>query len=227
MWAALHHLLLGHGEVAAILRQIGGKTTRIGASLGLTPIYVARPGADNERAGKLYDAYVNGVVLDPLLLGTYPENLAEHFKGALPDIRPGDLDRIAIPLDFVGVNYFTCRRVRAQPGAGPLPITETPPDGALTMNGWEINPEGLGHMVRRYIKQAGIDKPGACHLFRHSVATLMLENGADVRYIQEMLGHKHLQSTQIYTKVSISKLKEIHDRTHPGKNRPTKTIPPE
>ena len=53
-------------------------------------------------------------------------------------------------------------------------------------------------------------------MFRHTMATLMLENGADIRYIQEMLGHADLQSTQIYTQVSIRQLKQIHAATHPG-----------
>ena len=53
-------------------------------------------------------------------------------------------------------------------------------------------------------------------MFRHTMATLMLENGADIRYIQEMLGHSELQSTQIYTQVSIRQLKKIHSATHPG-----------
>jgi integrase/recombinase XerD len=56
-------------------------------------------------------------------------------------------------------------------------------------------------------------------LFRHTMATLMLENGADIRYIQAMLGHAELSTTQIYTQVSIRKLKEIHTATHPGKVR--------
>jgi len=50
------------------------------------------------------------------------------------------------------------------------------------------------------------------------MATLMLENGADIRYIQEMLGHTNLETTQIYTRVSIRKLQEIHTETHPAKN---------
>jgi integrase/recombinase XerD len=54
-------------------------------------------------------------------------------------------------------------------------------------------------------------------LFRHSVATLMLENGADIRFIQQMLGHAKLQTTEIYTRVSIMKLKEIHSITHPAR----------
>ncbi len=51
---------------------------------------------------------------------------------------------------------------------------------------------------------------------RHSTATLMLENGADVRVMQSMLGHASLLTTQIYTKVSIKHLKEVHEKTHPG-----------
>jgi len=64
-----------------------------------------------------------------------------------------------------------------------------------------------------------LGKSGSCHLFRHTMATLMLENGADIRYIQAMLGHAELSTTQIYTQVSIRRLKEIHTATHPGKVR--------
>ncbi len=74
-------------------------------------------------------------------------------------------------------------------------------------------------MVREYINAADLGKSGSCHLFRHTMATLMLENGADIRYIQAMLGHAELSTTQIYTQVSIRKLKEIHTATHPGKVR--------
>ena len=63
-----------------------------------------------------------------------------------------------------------------------------------------------------------LDLFGACHLFRHSMATLMLEGGADIRYVQEMPGHEKLETTQIYTKVAINKLKEVHSKSHPGAN---------
>ena len=72
-------------------------------------------------------------------------------------------------------------------------------------------------IVRRYVLKADTGKTGSCHLFRHTMATLMLENGADIRYIQEMLGHVSVETTQIYTQVSIRKLKEVHDRAHPAK----------
>ena len=57
--------------------------------------------------------------------------------------------------------------------------------------------------MRDYVEQANLGKSGACHMLRHTMATLMLENGADIRFTQEMLGHSELQSTQIYTQVSI------------------------
>lgn len=74
----------------------------------------------------------------------------------------------------------------------------------------------LTKKVGRYVRESGIDKPGACHLFRHTAATLMLENGADIRFIQALLGHAKLDTTQVYTRVSITKLAEIHAATHPG-----------
>src|SRR5262249_7507979 len=75
---------------------------------------------------------------------------------------------------------------------------------------------GVGGLAWAYIQQADIKKKGACHIFRHTCATLMLEGGADIRYIQEMLGHEQLSTTQIYTRVYDRKLKEVHSQSHPG-----------
>ncbi|HTA56900.1 MAG TPA: site-specific tyrosine recombinase XerC [Candidatus Baltobacteraceae bacterium] len=86
----------------------------------------------------------------------------------------------------------------------------------LTSHGLPFTPNHLSWLVRRYIRAANIAKNGACHVFRHTMATVMLEGGADTRYIQEMLGHARLDTTQIYTHVSIRKLKQIHNRTHPA-----------
>jgi integrase/recombinase XerD len=91
-------------------------------------------------------------------------------------------------------------------------------NGALFLNsqGGFMQGYTLGKMVNKYINSADIGQKGSCHLFRHSMATLMLEGGADIRYIQQMLGHARLDTTQIYTRVSINKLKEVHMQTHPG-----------
>jgi len=87
----------------------------------------------------------------------------------------------------------------------------------LTDYGEPFRKNRLGDLVRRYVGRARIRAPGACHLFRHACATHMLENGADIRYIQSMLGHADLSTTQIYTRVSIARLKTVHDATHPAR----------
>jgi len=89
----------------------------------------------------------------------------------------------------------------------------------LTDYGEPFTRENLTAHVKKLLVKAGIDKPGSCHLFRHACATHMLENGADIRYIQALLGHEDLNTTQIYTRVSIEKLKEVHAATHPAKLR--------
>jgi integrase/recombinase XerD len=87
----------------------------------------------------------------------------------------------------------------------------------LTATGTRFTPETLGFRVKKILGRSGIRaREGSCHLFRHTCATLMLEGGADIRFLQEMLGHAKLDTTQIYTRVSIQKLKEIHTATHPG-----------
>jgi hypothetical protein len=99
------------------------------------------------------------------------------------------------------------------------PALVLPPDPGtlfLTQEGEEISCHRLTQLVRDYVVRADMGKSGACHLFRHTCATLMLEGGADIRYIQEMLGHVELSTTQIYTQVSIRKLKAVHTLTHPG-----------
>jgi len=82
--------------------------------------------------------------------------------------------------------------------------------------GEPLHVDYLSQLARAYLMAAGIRKPGACHLFRHSMATAMLEGGADVRFVQEMLGHSSLETTQLYTRVSIEKLKAVHAATHPA-----------
>ena len=85
----------------------------------------------------------------------------------------------------------------------------------LTSHGEPFQSSALANNVKRYLRAAGIDVPGTCHLFRHAMATHMLENGADIRYIQVILGHAKLTTTEIYTRVSIDKLKRVHAATHP------------
>ena len=89
----------------------------------------------------------------------------------------------------------------------------------LGRDGGPITQGALGNLVHAYVKKSGIGKPGSCHLFRHAMATLMLEGGADIRHIQQMLGHARLTTTEIYTHVNIAHLLEVHRLTHPAEKR--------
>jgi len=98
-----------------------------------------------------------------------------------------------------------------------------PDQTALFLSGYgtRITSGSLGNSVKKLMLRCGIDKPGSCHLFRHTCATDMHRGGADIRYVQEMLGHARMETTQIYTHVHIEALREIHTRTHPhGRNDP-------
>jgi len=86
----------------------------------------------------------------------------------------------------------------------------------LTSAGMRFQPNVVSANLHRHMVAAGVGKKGACHIFRHTAATLMLENGADVRFIQQMLGHEQVTTTEVYTAVSIKALRQVHAATHPG-----------
>lgn len=98
-------------------------------------------------------------------------------------------------------------------------------DGALFLasHGEAMQAKQLSYIVKQALERAQLARfqdthaNAACHLFRHACATHMLENGADIRYIQAILGHENLATTAVYTQVSIGKLKEIHAATHPAR----------
>ncbi|TDB45463.1 site-specific tyrosine recombinase XerC [Photorhabdus luminescens] len=98
----------------------------------------------------------------------------------------------------------------------------------ITLNGRQMSRDRLTHLTGASIRQkAQLDKAGACHLFRHSMATQMLENGADTRHIQAILGHASLETTQIYTRVAIGHLKKVHEQTHPAERKSKQSTPPD
>lgn len=84
----------------------------------------------------------------------------------------------------------------------------------LSGYGEGFSPDVLSRMVNGWLKRLGVR--GSCHLLRHTCATHMLEGGADIRYIQQLLGHENLDTTAIYTEVSIKQLQEVHARCHPA-----------
>ena len=75
----------------------------------------------------------------------------------------------------------------------------------------------LASHVHKIIAKSRVGKTGSCHIFRHTFATLMLENGCDIRHIQSMLGHAKLETTAIYIHLNMRDLKTAHDKYHPAK----------
>jgi integrase/recombinase XerD len=94
----------------------------------------------------------------------------------------------------------------------------------LSRGGMRISEKTVTTRMRARLVAAGITKRGSCHVFRHSAATLMHDAGADIRDLQALLGHALLTSTQLYTRVSVARLHEVHARTHPAERGYTRTL---
>jgi integrase/recombinase XerD len=118
-----------------------------------------------------------------------------------------------LPLANTTVRWLNAYLIRSRPR---LAVDQRENAFFITGYGTRFNPNYLGNWMRRLMTKAGIRKPGACHLFRHSCATHMLENGADLRCIQQLLGHSRLDTTQIYTEVTIRHLRMVYNATHPS-----------
>jgi integrase/recombinase XerD len=86
----------------------------------------------------------------------------------------------------------------------------------VSRRGRRLTPKEITGRMHACWAAAGLPQAGSCHVMRHSVATLMHDRGADIRDLQALLGHAVLTSTQLYTRVSMQRLQEVHRRTHPG-----------
>jgi integrase/recombinase XerD len=123
----------------------------------------------------------------------------------------GRKDRV-VPIGQRARDWVT--RYEAGPRADVAPLNEN--TLFLTDDGRPFQAYRLGNLVRRLLKAGGVTKPGACHLFRHTMATALVEGGCDVRLVQEMLGHVSLETTAIYTHVSVAHLTAAHQACHPA-----------
>ena len=86
----------------------------------------------------------------------------------------------------------------------------------LANNGKPFRPAQLSELAGKYIRLANVKKTGGCNQYRHAAATHMVDNGADIRHVQDLLGHADISTTQVYVHVSLSKLQKVYQQTHPA-----------
>jgi len=100
---------------------------------------------------------------------------------------------------------------------GRIRLLRAPEQKALFLNqrGLRLTRQGLWLIVKGYVKDAGLKVTVTPHTLRHSFATHMLRGGADLRNVQELLGHANIATTQVYTQVSNERLREVYDEAHP------------
>jgi len=142
----------------------------------------------------------------------------DSSRGLVRVLGKGDRERL-VPLGSYAIRALDAYLTR---GRDELASRSSQDTQALYLNhrGARLTGRGVRMLVRTYV-MAG-EARGSPHTFRHSFATHLLDGGADLRSVQEMLGHASLSSTQVYTHVSQNRLKEVYRRSHPraGKERP-------
>jgi len=141
----------------------------------------------------------------------------DFVRGEVRVLGKGDRERIVLlgelALEALG-QYVSGARVTLTAEAQSAKVG---PEEALFVNrfGGRLEARSVGRMLTKYLNQCGLGERITPHMLRHTFATHLLEGGADLRTVQELLGHRSLSSTQIYTHVSRERLKKVYDRTHP------------
>jgi integrase/recombinase XerD len=136
-------------------------------------------------------------------------------EGSLRVLGKGGKER-EVPLGSFGRDAVGAYLTRGRPA-----LATATSQGALFLNarGGRLSRQSCARLLSRYVRLAGIDRRVTLHTLRHSFATHLLEGGADVRVVQELLGHASVATTQIYTLVTARHLREVYDESHPRARR--------
>lgn len=131
--------------------------------------------------------------------------------GLIQTLGKGDKERI-IPIGDVAVDWINQYLERSR---NRLTKGKDSPYLFVNFHGNGLTRQGIWKNLKAIVQAAGIDKDVTPHTLRHSFATVLLENGADLRIVQELLGHSDISTTQIYTHISKKHLTEVYQRSHP------------
>ena len=156
---ATHHLLLAHGQAMPIIRQ-NVPDAKAGIVLNPAPVYPASDSSEDQRAAHLADGFQNRWYFDPVFGQGYPKDVLELYGAYAPKIAEGDLEIMAAPLDFIGVNYYSRTVVKAakiQNQASPDALLGYQhvflQDVERTFFNWEVYPQGLTDFLVRLQKE--------------------------------------------------------------------------
>jgi integrase/recombinase XerD len=128
----------------------------------------------------------------------------------------GDKERV-VPFGRAAVDALRAYLVQARPA---MVRGRAEPGLFLNTRGRRLTRQGCWKLLKKYAKRADLRRRISPHTLRHSFATHLLDGGADVRDVQELLGHASVSTTQVYTLVSQEKLRAVYDRAHPRAKRP-------
>ncbi len=133
--------------------------------------------------------------------------------GFVRTVGKGDKERV-VPLGRKAIEALRIYQERGRPLLGKAGMLKAP-ELFLNNRGRRLSRQGLHLIIKRYSREAGLPDDVSAHTLRHSFATHLLEGGADLRAVQEMLGHADLSTTQIYTHVTTSHLQKVYRDAHP------------
>ncbi len=153
--------------------------------------------------------YATGMRVSELVGLNEEQLLAE--EGLVRVFGKGSKERL-VPIGDAALEWIAAYRERERPA-----LCRPHTDNALFLNarGRRFSRMGIWKLIRQYVTLAGVTTHVSPHTFRHSFATHLLEGGADIRLVQEMLGHANIVTTEIYTHVDREYLKEVHRSFHP------------
>ncbi len=145
--AVVHYQLLAHGLAVQAIRSTLPRPGSIGIALNLNPAYPASPSEGDRQAAIRFETIQNRTTLDPLFLGSYPQELLELISLLLPPMEEDDFKIISTPMDFVGVNYYSRAVIRHDPNVPFVEFIDVRPQGNPYSMMWEIYPPGLSDLL--------------------------------------------------------------------------------